>query len=141
MWKVAQFIDSGVVVIPMLDGRVSYMDEQVLDQFYRDHMYDMYDWYREQFQQDSSELQVMNNLIAPLGFESPQVVMPNTLEEEKDPEEDSEEVEDTEESKDFNDSRDSMGSDEPENHRDPEDFELQDYQGRFCVIFCLCSQL
>lgn len=92
----------------------------------------MYYQYRGQFQQDPSELQVMNKLIASLGFEPPQAVVPNTPKEEKGPKEDlkkdSKEVENTKESDDSQDSEDSMGSNEPEYHKDPEDYDSWDFQ-------------
>lgn len=69
----------------------------------------------------------MNNSVAFLGFEPPQVIVSDTPEKEEDLEEDPKEVENTEEHEDSDDSRDSTGSDEPKYHQDLEDLEPWDF--------------
>lgn len=61
----------------------------------------------------------MYNSVVPLGFEPPQMVVVDTIDEEEDLKEDSKEVENTEGSEDFKNSIDSNG---PEYHWDLEDF-------------------
>lgn len=41
-WEVAWFLYGGVVVIPITEGGVSYVDEWGQDQFQKDHRYEMY---------------------------------------------------------------------------------------------------
>ncbi|KAF3442841.1 hypothetical protein FNV43_RR16759 [Rhamnella rubrinervis] len=95
--EVAKFFSGFTTAVPLSDKRAWFVDSMELDQFQRDHSYQIYRWDMDQHQDDPDKQEGLNAHLEHIGVEIPRVPEACAVGEDPEEEEDLEEKEDLEE--------------------------------------------